>query len=227
GEGQARAVVNRDVHVLPADGPAVHAGCVPLDRSIVAATDATNALAGAALDAPELLDVDMDQLTWALALVALRGLKTEPPELAHPDAREDPRDRGERHAQRVGDLRACEAQSAQSRDRLHSLLFGAVRDRIRRRGAIQQPELALGAVAPHPLAGTADADFGGLGRPRHRPLLLDHPPAQHPAPIQTESSVSVKIHPVSSLRLSRLAALSLQGGPDGPTYSGITARPRA
>ena len=43
--------------------------------------------------------------------------------------------------------------------------------------------------------------------------------AQIPAPFQTERRVSVKIHPVSSLGLSRLVALSLQGGPDGPTYS--------
>ena len=41
-------------------------------------------------------------------------------------------------------------------------------------------------------------------------------------PIQTERRVSVKPHPVSSLELSCLAALSPQGAPDGPTYSGST-----
>ena len=40
---------------------------------------------------------------------------------------------------------------------------------------------------------------------------------------QTERRVSVKLHSVSSLGLRCLAALSLQGGPDGPTYSVITA----
>ena len=44
------------------------------------------------------------------------------------------------------------------------LLAGAMRDPMRRRGTITQPELALGAVAAHPLAGAADTDSGGLGR---------------------------------------------------------------
>src|SRR5437764_8690141 len=101
-----------------------------------------------------------------------------------------------------------------------------MRDQARRRGTIHQSGLALDSVAPHPLTGTADADFGGLGRRRDRPSFLDDPPAQQPAPIQTERSISVKVHPVSSLGLSRLAALSLQGGPDGPTYSGTTTSPR-
>ena len=42
-----------------------------------------------------------------------------------------------------------------------------------RRGAIQQTRLALGPVAADPLARGALADFGGLGRLRQRPPLLD------------------------------------------------------
>src|SRR5579884_4486735 len=99
-----------------------------------------------------------------------------------------------------------------------------MRDGPWHRGTIQQPELTLSAVARHPLTGTADADLGGRGRLAQRPLTLHHPPAQLPASFQTERSVSVKLHPVSSLGLRCLAALSLQGGPDGPTYSGTTAR---
>ena len=46
-------------------------------------------------------------------------------------------------------------------------------------------------------------------------------------PFRLEGRVSVQIHPMSSLvGLSCLAALSLQGGPDGPTYSGTTPRQR-
>jgi hypothetical protein len=41
---------------------------------VVATAHATNTLAGAALDAPELLDVDVDQLVRATALIAVRGL---------------------------------------------------------------------------------------------------------------------------------------------------------
>ena len=64
---------------------------------------------------------------------------------------------------------------------------------------------------------------GGLGRLRQRPLPLNHSQTELPTAFQTERRVSVQIHPVSSLvRLRCLAALSLQGGPDGPTYSGTT-----
>src|SRR3989442_372726 len=181
---------------------------------------ASYALAGAALDASELLDIDVDQLAGSLALVAPGWLETQASEPAHPDPREDSRDGGERHPDRLGDLGSREAQPPERRDRLDALLLGAVRSRVRRRGAGEQPELALGAVTPDPLAGAADADFGGLGRLRQRPSLLDHPTAQLPTSIQTESRVSVQVHPVSSLGLSRLPALSLQGAPDGPTYSG-------
>src|SRR4051812_41644485 len=44
-------------------------------------------------DSPELLDVDVDQLAPPGALVALGGLHPHPAKLAHPDRREDPRDR--------------------------------------------------------------------------------------------------------------------------------------
>src|SRR5207248_1785103 len=138
------------------------------------------------LDASKLLDVDVDQLTGPLALVAPRGLKPQATELAHPDPREDARDGRERHAEDLGDLRAREAQSPKRRERLHALLAGAVRDRARRRGAVQQPELALGAIATDPLARTAHADFGGRGRLRQRPSLIDDSPAKLTAPFQTE-----------------------------------------
>ena len=96
---------------------------------------------------------------------------------------------------------------------------------MRRRGPITKPGLSLGLVATHPLAGAPDTDTGGLGRLRQRPLPLNHTTAELPTPFQTERRVSVQIHPVSSLvGLRCLAALSLQGGPDGPTYSGTTPR---
>src|SRR5205823_6774891 len=99
-----------------------------------------------------------------------------------------------------------------------------MRDPPRSRGAIKQPDLALGAVARHPFTSAADGDLGGLGRLAQRPLPLYCTAAELATAFQTESSVSVKLHPVSSLGLRCLAALSLQGGPDGPTYSGTTPR---
>src|SRR5207248_10429211 len=79
-------------------------------------------------------------------------------------------------------------------------------------------------VARDPFTSAADADLGGLGRLAQRPLPLYYTAAELATAFQTESSVSVKLHPVSSLGLRCLAALSLQGGPDGPTYSGTTPR---
>jgi hypothetical protein len=79
----------------------------------------------------------VDQLAGSGALVALGGLQSDPAELAHPDRREDPRDRRERHSQQLGDLGARQAQPPQRSDRLDPPLVGAVGDHVRRRGTIQ------------------------------------------------------------------------------------------
>src|SRR5437763_417440 len=70
-----------------------------------------------------------------------------------------------------------------------------------------------GAGATHPLTGAADADLGGRGRLAHRPSLLEHPTAELPTTFQTERSVSVKLHPVSSLGLSGLGSPQPPRGP--------------
>jgi len=58
-----------------------------------------------------------------------------------------------------------------------------------------------------PLPRGADADFGGLGWIRHRPPVNDA--LAEPAPsIHAERRLSVQLHPVPSLGLSRLAALT-------------------
>jgi len=69
---KARAVVDRDMHALPPPGAAPHPRAVG-SSGLGVAFDAGDPLAGATLDASELLDVDMDQLAWPVALVALSG----------------------------------------------------------------------------------------------------------------------------------------------------------
>jgi hypothetical protein len=102
--GQAGGVVDGDVHVLPADGLAVKArDLVPAGFGGVA-PDTGDALARAAVDAPELLDVDVDQLAGPRSLLAVRGLQAQAPQPAHADPLKDPRHRRERHAQAFGDL---------------------------------------------------------------------------------------------------------------------------
>src|SRR4051812_7456239 len=52
----------------------------------------------------------------------------------------------------------------QRSDRLDPALLRAVDDVLGRRGAIKQPELALGPVARHPLRAGPLAHLGGRGR---------------------------------------------------------------
>src|ERR1035441_8478958 len=87
GIGQARAVVDRDMHELPAALSSTTARRVGLVG--VPAAFAGHAVPGTALDAPELLDVDVDQLSRALALITDRRLEAQAPELAHPDPQQD------------------------------------------------------------------------------------------------------------------------------------------
>src|SRR4051812_12034418 len=103
--GQTGRVVDSDVHVLPARLILALAGSIGLGRRTLEATVAMHAVAGPAVDAAELLDVDVNQLAGPGSLVAHRGLQAEPAELAHPDSGEDPRDRRQRHSQTLGDLR--------------------------------------------------------------------------------------------------------------------------
>jgi hypothetical protein len=211
GVGEPGAVVDRDVHELPTDLQAPHA--LSVGASARVAAPARHPMSGAARDPAELLDVDVDQLARARALVALGRLEPQAPELAHPDPRQHPRDRRERHPEHLGDLGAREAQTPQRRDRLQTPLVGAVRDPPRSRRPIEQAQLALGPLTAHPLRGRALAHLGGRGRRAERPRLLDNAPAKLATLDQTESGVSVKLHPVSSLGLSGLGTSQPPGRP--------------
>jgi len=161
-------------------------------------------MTGTGVDASELLDVDVDQLARTLALIANSGPQAQPTELAHPDPGQDPRDGRHSHVQALGDLSASHPQTPQRRDHVDTLIRRARGTPLRCRGAIQQPMLTFQAKASDPLAGRALADPGGLRRPRQRPTLPQRPINQQLAPLDgldAEASVSVKLHPVSSLVL--------------------------
>jgi hypothetical protein len=134
---------------------------------------------GTALNAAQLLDVDVNQLPGPLALIALGRFQSQAPEPAHPDPGQDARDRRARSLEQLGDLGPTEPQPAQRGDRLDGVLAGAISDPLGSRGAIEQAELALGAVARDPLRARPHAHFGGRGRRSERPLVLDHP-QHHP-----------------------------------------------
>jgi DNA-binding CsgD family transcriptional regulator len=111
--------------------------------------------ASAALDSPEPLDVDMDQLTGSVALVADRRLEAETSELAHPDPRQDPRHGQERHIEHLGDLGPVNRTRRKAAIAATRRSPNPVWTPVRRRGPITQPELPLGTAAPHPLTQVA------------------------------------------------------------------------
>jgi hypothetical protein len=150
GVGQARRVVDGDVDIVVANGaPPAPLAVGERRRVVLAAGDAPPR---PALDAPQLLDVDMDQLARPRALIALRGLEPDPTQLAQPGPGQDQADRRKRQIEQLGNLRATEAQPPQRADRFDALATGSRRRRPRCRGTIQQPRLSLGDKPPDPLA---------------------------------------------------------------------------
>src|SRR5215218_1549550 len=89
-----------------------------------------------------------------------------------------------------------------------------MRDRTRCGGAIVEPNLALVPVAADPLSRRALAHLGGQGRLAERPTLIDDPPDKPQPLLRCEGSVTVELHPVTSLGLGGFDTPSLQGGPD-------------
>jgi hypothetical protein len=165
--GEAGAVIDADVQELPA-GATGAGGAIAVD-----------AVAGA-LDAAELLDVDVDELARCGPLVAAGGLGgARGRQAAEAAAAEHRPHRALRHAQHQGDPGAGEAQLAQGADRLLHLLGRAPRDPMGDRGAVLEAVVAS-APARQPLPGPALAQPGRLGgRPERPPLALD-PSAQQP-----------------------------------------------
>src|SRR5215207_1460810 len=87
GVGEPAVVVDADVDVVVAD--------------VVAALAQEGPLAGAALDPPEPLDVDMHELARPRALVPERLLEPEPAEPPMATPAQDPGDGRERHPERL------------------------------------------------------------------------------------------------------------------------------
>jgi hypothetical protein len=119
--------------------------------SVLAGLAAADAMADL-VDSTELLDVDVDQLAGALSLVAIRRFgRLEPAALPKADPQEHGRDGRKCHPEYLSDLRRGKPQPAKCRDRDDTRLRRATRHAMRRRGAVEQPELALCAVASYPL----------------------------------------------------------------------------
>jgi hypothetical protein len=90
-------------------------------------------MAGPVGDAPELFDVDMDQLTRSGSLVAIDRLRRlKPRALAQALAQQHRRDRRERHPELLRDFRPGQAQLTQLADRRDAIRRSLVRDPLGR-----------------------------------------------------------------------------------------------
>src|SRR5262249_43808048 len=138
--GQAAAIIDGHVHVLPADAP-----------------DTAAPVAGDPMpdppDAAELLDVHVEQLPGPRPLVAARGAgRGELAERAQPVAWERRAQGGAAEGPRRRDSRARPALVPQRQNAGDDCLGRCPRGAVRPAGAIGQPALALGPVPRQPLA---------------------------------------------------------------------------
>jgi len=151
------------------------------------------------IDSSELLDVDVHELAWSASFVTDGGPEPDPAQPTKSLTAEDSGDRRERHRQRLRDLCGRHPQPAQLDDHRHPLRAGAIGDPMRRRRAINEASFAGRSIPANPLA---RAPFAHTGRPsscRDRPAIAHDPLGEQPPAIPTESRVTVKLHPVSSL----------------------------
>jgi len=107
--GQSGMIVDGQMEILPADAATV-ALAGPVRRNPMPS----------ALEAAELLDVDMDQLTRLRAFIAAHGFgRIQGRDAIEPQAAQDTADGRRRNAEIAGDLLAGEALPAQRLDRRH------------------------------------------------------------------------------------------------------------
>src|SRR5208282_3209679 len=201
-KGQARGIINADVEVFPASAAPPVAG--------IAGDAVPNRL-----DTAELLDIDMDQLAWPLALVAHRrrfGFERRQP--AQPEAAQDLADRRNRHAELPRDRRTAQPLSPQPLDLDNPLGRGAVSAAPWRRAAISQCRRTATAIAGQPVVGAAGGQSGGLRCLRHRPALLCDALDQQESTPRRQPRILVEVHPGGlPIKPVSLATHSLTGFP--------------
>ena len=149
---------------------------------------APDAPAGAADDPAELLDIDVDELARAGALVAAGRLEPEAAEAAQPNRVRIP-ETVESAIPSVSAISAAVMRSPRSA-RSPPPVRPAVRFATRL-GAEERSNSSLvaGAVAADPLTRTTHTDTGGLGRRRERPPLNNNAPDEPAPPLQLSAAL--------------------------------------
>jgi hypothetical protein len=203
GVGEAGSVVDSDMDELPADA------------SSILTTIAGDAMTDAA-DAPELLDVHVDELAGMLPLVSANGFfGLQALESREAVTGQDTSDRGRTEAHAGSDLRACVPASAKADHLLDSIQMDLPRHPIRPRAAINQGRLAGLLISPLPLEGRPSRDSRRRGGPGH-----GHPSEysidKHESTGRATSGILVKLHLGSFVEVVALDTSSLTDlGPDG------------
>ena len=168
GESHAGIVVDADVQVFPSCAPAsVHAG-VPFGDSMPGG-----------LEAPQLLDVDVDHLAGSAALVATRrreGVDILDP--AQPEAAESATDGGRSDAKFGGDPLAGPSLALQGFDPANEVFRSRLAQLVRPGGSVPQTGDTFCAEACDPFCGGLRADAEGCGRSLWHLPVLHH--AAHP-----------------------------------------------
>jgi hypothetical protein len=196
--GQARGIVDADVHGLPAGAPP---SVAPIAGHAV-----TNRF-----DAPELLGVDVDQLARPLALVAHdRWPRLERRQPAEPEPAQDAADRRDRNGELARDRRAAQALASPAFDLGHAHVCHLVPRVLGRRAPVGQRCRPAAAVAREPTVSLALRQSRGAGGRDDRPALLDHPPHQQESTLRRQTRILVHVHPGDPpIRPATIASRSL------------------
>ena len=156
---------------------------------------AGDAVAGA-VDAAELLGVDVDDLARMFALVADHSrARIEGPQAAQAETAQHETDGGQGHAGGPCDARARPAHPPQALDLGHGCPGQAMRTMAGRRAAVTQGRLAARPVARQPFVGGAHRYRTGIGGLGHRPALLADAADQLESTKRCHTGVLVNVHP--------------------------------
>lgn len=160
---QTRSVIDGDVDELPADA-ADTSGAVTVDTMSHAS------------DAAEFLDVDVDELSRMVSLIAHDGFfGIEVFESGDPVASQDAVDCGGRESDASSDLSGGIASTPQAQNLLHPIGMGFARHAMRSRAAIDQRRLPGLSIPPSPLRSSLATQTGRLGSAGQRPEAVDWP----------------------------------------------------
>ena len=183
GVGEPRGIVDGDVQIFPAAA------------ALAPAAVTGHAVAGA-VDAAELLGVDVDDLARMFALVADHGrARIEGPQAAEAETAQHETDGGQGHTGGSRDARARPARPPQALDLGHRFSSQAMRTMAGRRAPVTQGRLAARPVAGQPLVGGAHRHRTGLGGLGHRPALLADAVDQLESTKPCHTGILVNVHP--------------------------------